>query len=330
MGTNSLTGRYVHEVVRRIPAGQRDDIADELRATIDDTVEARGTADAEREVLTEMGDPIRLAARYADRPPALIGPELYPRYMRLMAILLTTALPLVTALFVVLDVVDDKDLGSAIATALTVATTAAAQMIAWPTVVFALIERDRHRHGKVEGAGTWTPDNLPDDQPGQPDRPDRRGTAAFALAVWDALLIGLIVWQRTARPYHGVHGARLQVLAPQLWSGWIWPILAGLAALVVLNLIRGATREWTVTLAGCSAAAYALFALPLAFILHDRKFFNPVVLRTNFAGHWTVSNAFYTATALIVLVVSGRQVLRRFREAGGTGSTASKPSTHGK
>ena len=37
MNDNTLTDRYVHEVVRRIPANQRDDVADELRATITDT-----------------------------------------------------------------------------------------------------------------------------------------------------------------------------------------------------------------------------------------------------------------------------------------------------
>ena len=31
------------------------------------------------------------------------------------------------------------------------------------------------------------------------------------------------------------------VLDPALWSGWIWPILAGLAGLAVLDVVR-ATR----------------------------------------------------------------------------------------
>jgi hypothetical protein len=57
---STLTDRYVHEVVRRIPVDQRDDVAAELRTTIADTVDARDSGDAERDVLTEMGDPIRL------------------------------------------------------------------------------------------------------------------------------------------------------------------------------------------------------------------------------------------------------------------------------
>ncbi|MFC9686866.1 HAAS signaling domain-containing protein [Streptomyces sp. NPDC056948] len=110
-GTSALTDRYVAEVVRRIPADQRGDVADELHATIADTVEARGQADseaAEREVLTEMGDPIRLAAQYADRPLALIGPGFYPTYIRLLTVLLSTVLPVVTAVSAVLDVLDGQ------------------------------------------------------------------------------------------------------------------------------------------------------------------------------------------------------------------------------
>jgi hypothetical protein len=165
----------VHEVVRRIPTDQRHDIADELRTTIADTIEGRDVGDpaaAEREVLTEMGDPTQLAARYGDRPLALIGPELYSRYVRLLVILLTTVLPVVTVAFVALDVLDNKDLGSAIVTIVTVVFTVGPQLIAWPTVIFAIVERSRHRRGVVARAGAWTADDLPDDPP----EPDRRGS----------------------------------------------------------------------------------------------------------------------------------------------------------
>ncbi|MER5424287.1 HAAS signaling domain-containing protein [Streptosporangium roseum] len=313
MSTNTLTDRYVHEVVRRIPADQRDDVADELRTTIADTVDARDAADpdsAEREVLTEMGDPIRLAARYADRPLTLIGPELYPTYIRLLVTLLSIVLPVVTAALVVVDVLDNNDLGSAIGTGIGAALTVGAQMIAWLTVVFALVERSRNRKGASAASGTWTPDDLP-----ELPRPDKRVGAAGAAAVGNALLIGLIVWQHIAEPYRADGNAeRLQVLHPDLWSGWIWPILAGLAGLVALNLVRIAARGWTVRLAAWYALAEAAFALPLAWILYRRVFFSPEFL-TDFSGKWT--DSFYTVTALGVLVVSASAVVSRFREARG-------------
>jgi hypothetical protein len=231
MSARSLTNRYVHEVVRRVPADQRHDLADELRTTIADTIEARGADDrdaTEREVLTEMGDPTQLAARYADRPLALIGPELYSRYVRLLAILLTTVLPVVTVAFVVLDVLDNKDLGAAIVTAVTVVFTLGPQLIAWPTVIFAIVERSRHRRGVVAHDSTWTADDLPDDLP----EPDRHGAAACVWALFDALLVGLAVRQHIAKPYRlelaDGSSRQMQVLNSDLWSGWIWPVLVGL------------------------------------------------------------------------------------------------------
>lgn len=151
-GAGTLTDRYVALVVRRIPADQRGDVADELRATIADTVEARGPAGpeaAEREVLTEMGDPIRLAARYTDRPLALIGPALYPTYIRLLTVLLSTVLPVVTAVSAVLDVLDGQGAGEVIGGAVGAVLSLSTQMIAWLTVVFALVERSGKRAGTV-------------------------------------------------------------------------------------------------------------------------------------------------------------------------------------
>ena len=66
---DTLTDRYVAATVRELTQDQRDDVDRELRGTIEDMVEARldaGAAasreEAEREVLVELGDPIRLAA----------------------------------------------------------------------------------------------------------------------------------------------------------------------------------------------------------------------------------------------------------------------------
>ncbi|WP_067492021.1 HAAS signaling domain-containing protein [Actinomadura hibisca] len=311
MSTDTLTERYVHEVVRRIPAGQRDDIADELRATIADTVEGHRDADpaaAERAVLTEMGDPVRLAARYSGRPLALIGPELYPAYLRLLKLLLATVLPLVTVAASAVDLLDGKGAGDAVGAGIGAFFVVGAQLVAWPTVVFALIERTRRDGEPLPGTPTWTPDDLP-------EVPQQEGgrVAGMVSAVWNALLLGLIVWQHTAEPVR-TDGKRLQVLDPALWSGWIWPVLAGLAALVAIDLVRVGTRGWTVPLAAAHAVAQAVFALPLAWILHERLFFNPEFLGT-VNGGLTVRDEFYTVAALGVLVVAGHEVFKGLRAA---------------
>jgi hypothetical protein len=310
MSTNTLTERYVHEVVRRIPADQRDDVAEELRTTIADTMDAHGSDDptvAEREVLTEMGDPIQLAARYADRPLALIGPKLYPSYIRLLKILLSAVLPVVVVAIVALDVLDNNDVGSAFGAGIGAVLTVGGQMIAWLTGVFALVERFGNQDLAAENVKAWTPDDLPEER-----RPRDGGLDCIASVVWNALLIALIVWQHAAQPWSVAGGERMEVLDPALWSGWIWPILAGLAGIVVIDLIRFATRNWTLPLLAGYTIAEAVFALPLAWILYQHITFNPEFLAT-FNDDWTIANEFYTAAALGVLAVSAMDVVKRFR-----------------
>jgi hypothetical protein len=314
MNGNTLTDRYVHEVVRRIPTSQRDDVADELRATITDTVEARDPESreaAERDVLVEMGDPTRLAARYADRPLALIGSELYPSYVRLLKVLLLTVLPIVTAVSVVISLWEDDSVGAAIGDGIGTILVVGGQMIAWLTVIFALVERATFQDGSASSVSTgaeWSPDDLPEGR-----QPKQWSTGACAAAVWSALLIGLIIWQRLAEPYRA-DGEGLQVLNPDLWSGWIWPILAGLAGAVALELIRLAAGGWSVATAAWYAVAEALFAVPLAVVLFNHEFFNPEFLAA-VDGGWQVPDAVYTITALSVLVISAFEVGQRFREA---------------
>ncbi|MBK5991443.1 hypothetical protein ACFV2I_13990 [Streptomyces microflavus] len=310
MSTNTLTERYVHEVVRRLPADQRDDIADELRTTIADTIEARDPARpeaVEREVLSEMGDPIRHAARYADRPLALIGPDLYPTYIRLLAFLLTTVLPVITAVFVLLEIVDGNGLGAAVGAGVETVFTVGAQMVTVLTVLFAVAERAGHRKGTLIRTTDWTPDDLPETR-----EPQKVGVGAVLTAVWYALLLGLTVWQQLSEPYRTDGGERIAVLDPDLWSGWIWPILIGLAGLVVLALVRVVTHGWTSRLAVLHAIAQAVFVLPLAWILQQRQIFNPDFL-ADVTDNTTPE--VYTGAALIVLVASLIAVVNGFRAA---------------
>ncbi|MFV2177353.1 hypothetical protein ACFHW2_35390 [Actinomadura sp. LOL_016] len=307
MSTSALTESYVQEVVRRVPADQRDDLAGELRATIADAVDGHADDDraaAERAVLTEMGDPIRLAARYADRPLTLIGPELYPAYVRVLRLLLGGVLPFVTILLMVLEALDGANVGQVIAAGVGAVLAVGAQMIAWLTVVFAAVERV----GDRTAPRAWTPDDL-----SEPRRPDEGLRGACAAVVWDALLLFLLVWQHTTEPYR-VDGARLQVVDPDLWSGWIWPVVAGLVALITVNLVRIARRGWTLPLAACHAAAQALLTLPLAWIVYRQDFFNPEFLAEVDGVNWTDHDSAYTAVALIILAIGVSEAVGCFRK----------------
>ncbi|MDQ1007759.1 hypothetical protein QFZ82_002244 [Streptomyces sp. V4I23] len=315
MSTSTLTERCVHEVVRRLPADQRDDIAEELRATIADTVEGRGAGDprvVEREVLSEMGDPVRYAARYADRPLALIGPDLYPSYRRLTVTLLATVLPVVAVGLMLLEIVDGGGIGAALGTGVSALLTFGAQLFAAVTVLYAAAERLRRPRGVVAAATAWTSDDLPE------IRQSGKGLLAATglTAVWDLLLIALIAWQHTAKPYRVEDGESVEVLDPALWSGWIWPVLVGLAGLVAVRLAQVAAHRGTFRLAAWYAAAQALFTLSLAWILHEQMLLNPAFL-ADVKTLWSSPDPVYDGAALIVLVIGASGVFKAFRAARG-------------
>ena len=147
---STLTDRYVWAVLRSLPEAQRADIDRELRATIADTVDAKiesgsKPADAEREALIELGDPYKLAWGYADRPLHLIGPALFPDYIRLLRVLYFIVLPIVVVV-VFLSLLLAKSLEGespwgAFGPIWPIAIGVAVHMGFWTTLVFAVLER---------------------------------------------------------------------------------------------------------------------------------------------------------------------------------------------
>ncbi len=139
----TLTDRYVAATLRSVPAPRREEIATELRASIQDMIEGRTdggeeTAAAEREVLTELGDPAQLAARYADRRLQLIGPRYYLAWERLLKLLLSFIPAMVGLLVGLVAATDGKSVGAAVGAGFATAFEVAVQIAFWVTLVFAV------------------------------------------------------------------------------------------------------------------------------------------------------------------------------------------------
>ena len=95
----SLIDRYLRAVRDNLPRGQQDDIinelSDNLHSRIEDDEAARGrplTEDEEVSILRDFGHPMVVAARYRGDERSvtfgrrLIGPELFPTYLKVLAI----------------------------------------------------------------------------------------------------------------------------------------------------------------------------------------------------------------------------------------------------
>jgi len=85
-----LFDRYVHEVGRRLPKKQRDDVQAELHSLLMDALQDRLAERGEEEeateeeqvaILREFGPPAKVAAQYAPSQRYLIGPRFYDMYL---------------------------------------------------------------------------------------------------------------------------------------------------------------------------------------------------------------------------------------------------------
>lgn len=270
--TTDLTDRYVGATLRSIPENQRADIEAELRASIDDAIEARlsegaDAGTAEQEVLEALGDPDRLAAGYSGRPGYLIGPEHFFAYKRLLGVLMITVVPIVTAIIAVLQVISGDDIGSVFAETLGMAIALVVHIAFWTTLVFALIERSSEKVPTTE----WTLDSLPAvPGPASVKLGDTIGSLAFLV-----FTIAAIIFSRDVSPVIAGEGTPVSLFDPELWSFWFPYFVVVLIAEIIFEITKYRVGRWTWALASVNFALNALFAIPAVYLLTSERIFNP-------------------------------------------------------
>lgn len=95
---DELLQRYVHEIGSRLPSQNRTDVMDELQSLLSETIEERSQTPGVAhdtslvsQVLRDFGSPEEVAARYREKPNYLIGPDLYPAFIRTLKLVFLIA-----------------------------------------------------------------------------------------------------------------------------------------------------------------------------------------------------------------------------------------------
>ncbi|HYN29435.1 MAG TPA: hypothetical protein VES95_06145 [Dermatophilaceae bacterium] len=308
---STLTDRYVAAVTRRLPDGSREDVGRELRATIADTVDGRppGTAleQAERGALEELGDPERLAARFSDAPQHLIGPTVYPHYLRVMRIVLVVV-PAVATLLALLGIVLDEPatVGEGILRVLGAVATGFVQAAFWTTLVFAVMERVADEQLRAGAAPRWTVDRL-EEEPGEREFP----VAGSVVGIVGALVGATLLTMERLNPRIGESGASL--FRPELWDLWMWWFAGLLVASALLEVAKVRVGHWTVPLAAVNLAIDLLVTVPLVWLLATGGLFDPAgtaALR-DLLG-WESGPVSLVGLAVVVAVAGGWSALAPF------------------
>lgn len=321
---NPLTDRYVFAALKSLPEQQRGDIDRELRASITDAVDARieageAPADAENAVLTEFGDPQRLAAGYADRPLFLIGPDLYLDWWRVLRILLLIVVPLAfVATTLVNMAADPGNPVAAFAAAISASLASLVHVSFWVTLIFAVLQRTGTRR-KDLGLQKWTPAMLPQILP-------RSGISlsdTIASVIVLAFFIGLLLWQRVGSLLY-LDGEPVLVLQEQLWDFWLPYIIVLLVLEAVFAVVLYVAGRWTYAFAAVNAALALLFMVPVLWLLANGRVFDWSFLSN--VG-WGTETAVWigAVTAAAVLIISLWDITDGFRKARKTARQAAVP-----
>lgn len=307
----TLTRRYIDQVVAHVPDGQREDISRELLALISDMLDERlaglaGGAEegaAEREVLEELGDPARLAAQYRDAPSYLIGPELYPVYVRSLQWLLPLVLlvALVANIIVYSATEPQAELGDMIGRMVGPLINALFAVLASVTILFWILERaasprDRGRLAR-HAVHSWSVDELDLEVV---NARDARSEAISSLVF--LVLVALLPLVPTTFLYVGHLNDGGTFINPALWDFWMpayYVLILLAAAQAVWTLVSGRMTRWQVVArAGLDVVAAVFFTV----LVLTQEVLDPAIdsgiLQTSGGADWV--DVLYVAVIWIV------------------------------
>ncbi|GAB2973544.1 permease prefix domain 1-containing protein [Actinotalea caeni] len=295
---STLTDRYVYAATRLVQSeDERKELQLELRERIEDTISAleAGGLDresAERQALTDLGDPLRVTAEYRQRPLHLIGPRFFYMWLRILVIAVSVTAPIVLAINVLVAVSAGETVGQVIVGGFGNAIAVAIHVAFWVTLVFAVVERVA-----PDSADAWTPDLLPQLPSG-----GGRGRADLIASIVCLVIFGaLLAWQHLGSPFL-VDGARVPILDPALWVPELW-LVVGLLVLEAVHAFWVYRAGWTWPTALTNVALSVAFAVVVLPVLLQDRLLNPAFVQMQGWEDWTGTGTMIVAAGVVIVTV---------------------------
>jgi hypothetical protein len=285
--TTSWTDNYLAAVLKGIPAQKRADVGEELRQLIDASVMqrlARGEdpQTAEQLALRELGDPMRVSATYSGRSLSLIGPTFYPEYIRLLRLLLSIVVPIVTVVVGFTSALSGENLWGVFLAAVGSGFMVGIQVAFWVTLVFAVIDRRTTDPNSV--TSDWDLDDLPEVSVNRIGLGD-----TLASITGLSLLILVLLWQPTYQESFDSSNPSIPILNPALSTLWIPLLILILLASITLELVKYRTGRWTVPLAAINSLLSISFAISAIFLIASDQLVNSEFTSVVSAGEFASS-----------------------------------------
>jgi len=277
---HELIDRYIYAVTRGLPAASRAEVEKELAALISDMLDQRcdgaDPADADvRAVLTDLGDPDEMAAKYnGDERGALISGRHFIIYKRLLRIVLPIG-AVVIAFATIMSYIEGwaaqapvpGAVASAIGEVVAAAVGGAIQAFALITIVFAVLEHRTSGAKQRDFLATLPP--VP--RPGERIRP---AGPIVSMMLWIVLTIVFLGFPQIIGAYvTGVGWVPVFAVAV-LRSLWL-PILAWAVLSIAKDTFRLVEGAQTVRVAVVTLVANVLIVACAALVFLHSGIMNP-------------------------------------------------------
>ena len=245
-----LVENYLVQASQLLPAGVREDVLAELRASLEEQVLDRANAEGrapevedEKAVLRNFGHPVKFAGSYLPQQ-YLIGPTLFPAYLYALKVVLIVVLAIHLAL--VLAVHDWGYTGFAFFFHLA---DTAVTIVVIVTLVFVALE---YSGEKLNWYENWQPDAV-DHGISLPANSSDLITNLITEGV-------LLLWWNNALQFpNWLEFASTNLSLSQAWAPLYWPLNVVVGSFFLLHaylIVRGNWRAWTLALEWLLNAAF--------------------------------------------------------------------------
>jgi hypothetical protein len=305
---------YIQEVTRRLPEKSREDIALELRSTIEDMLPDDYSEEDVKPVLEKMGNPAILASGYLDRPMHLIGPRYFDVYINLLKIILPIAAVISLISLIANSILSYSGeeavlnvLLEAIGLGIWGIVNTGIQVFFWLTVVFAIIERTDHKNSQTPLTACfkeWTPDDL-NNIPYVPKEKAISKVEVFLGLLWTAIWASVYFNAASLLGVYEKGSNGLEFVTPTFNQDVLlsyWPlviIVIGLEISVAsYKLLKG---QWTRKIAALNTVMHGVSSIVFIIIISNHQLINPTFIsymndlfNINSDGNWIFWGAIFT------------------------------------
>lgn len=322
---------YIQEVTRRLPEKSREDIALELRSSIEDMLPDDYTEEDAKAVLEKMGNPAILASGYLDRPMHLIGPRYFDIYMNLLKLILPIS-AVISLISMVANTIITYSGEQAVLNVLLHSIglgiwgilSTGIQVFFWLTVVFAIIERTDRKNSQTPLTACfkeWTPDDL-NNIPYIPKEKTISKVEVFLGLLWTAIWASIYFNAASLLGVYEKGSNGLEFVTPTFNQEVLlsyWPLVVTVIGLEIAvaayKLLKG---QWTSKIAILNTVMHGVSSIVFIIIISNKQLFNSTFvtyITDLFSLTGDVANWFSWGAIVTFLLFAAIDIYQGFRKA---------------